>query len=167
MAVYIDYSDPRYAESAAEILRRHDNFEPEANITSAVRDFLILTGLARSEEMVEGNPPSEASRRAVDLIALDTFIEFERRIGTAAGSEPDPEKRQATGRLPTPIGVARPGSDGRSHRRQAVVVALARTRRGPFSPPLRLHLGWAGRVVTPLRVAAGFGPRITGGSQSR
>ena len=47
MAVHIDYSDPRYAESAAEILRRHDNGEPEANITSAVRDFLIVTGLAR------------------------------------------------------------------------------------------------------------------------
>ena len=34
----------------------HDRGEPEANITSAVRDFLILTGLARSEEMIEENP---------------------------------------------------------------------------------------------------------------
>ena len=91
MAVHIDPNDPKYREAAAEILRRHDNFEPEANITSAVRDFLILTGLARRDEMVEENPPSEASRRAVDLTALDTFIEFKRRIGTAAGGEPDPE----------------------------------------------------------------------------
>ena len=35
----IDYNDPRYAQAAAEILRRHDGGEPEANITSAVRDF--------------------------------------------------------------------------------------------------------------------------------
>ena len=91
MTIHINPNDPRYRRAAAEILRRHDNFEPEANITSAVRDFLILTGLARSEEMVEENPPSDASRRAVDLIALDTFIEFKRRIGTAAGGEPDPE----------------------------------------------------------------------------
>ena len=76
MAIQIDYNDPRYAQAAAEILRRHDNGEPEANITSAVRDFLILTGLASGEEMVEENPPAQGSRRAVDLTALDTFIEF-------------------------------------------------------------------------------------------
>ena len=39
--------------------------------------------------MVEENPPSGASRRAVDLTALDTFIEFKRRIGTASGGEPN------------------------------------------------------------------------------
>ena len=66
-------------------------FNPKPNITSAVRDFLILTGLARSEEIVEENPPSDASRRAVDLTALDTFIEFKRRVGTTTGGEPDPE----------------------------------------------------------------------------
>ena len=91
MALHINIADPRYRDAAAQILLRHDNFQPEANITSAVRDFLILTGLARSEEIVEENPPSDASRRAVDLTALDTFIEFKRRIGTAAGGEPDPE----------------------------------------------------------------------------
>ena len=91
MAVQIDYNDPRYAEAAAEILRRHDNGEPEANITSAVRDFLILTGLARGEEMVEENPPAQGSRRAVDLAALDTFIEFKRRIDTTGGFSPTPE----------------------------------------------------------------------------
>ncbi len=91
MPKHIDPNDPKYREAAAEILRRHDNFEPEANITSAVRDFLIRTGLVRGDEMVEENPPASASRRAVDLTALDTFIEFKRRIGTAAGGEPDPE----------------------------------------------------------------------------
>ena len=94
MAVHIDIADPRYRDAAAQVLLRHDNFQPEANITSAVRDFLILTGLARIEEIVEENPPSDSSRRAVDLTALDTFIEFKRRIGTVAGGEPDPENVQ-------------------------------------------------------------------------
>ena len=56
-----------------------------------MRDFLITTGLAASEEIVEENPPSEGSRRAVDLTALDTFIEVKRRISTAASSLPNPE----------------------------------------------------------------------------
>ena len=91
MSIQIDYNDPRYAQAAAEILRRHDNGEPEANITSAVRDFLIVTGLVRGDEIVEENPPAHGSRRAVDLAALDTFIEFKRRIGTAGGFNPNPE----------------------------------------------------------------------------
>ena len=91
MALHINTNDPRYAEAAAEILRRHDNGEPEANITSAVRDFLVTTGLVKPSEIAEENPPAEGSRRAVDLTALDTFIEFKRRIGTAGGFNPDPE----------------------------------------------------------------------------
>ena len=91
MSIQIDYNDARYAQAAAEILRRHDAGEPEANITSAVRDFLILTGLVQADEIVEENPPAQGSRRAVDLAALDTFIEFKRRIGTAGGFNPNPE----------------------------------------------------------------------------
>ena len=91
MPVHIDYNDPRYAESAGEILRRHDSAEPEANITSAVRDFLVTTGLVRPSEIVEENPPAHGSRRAVDLTVLDTFIEFKRRLGTTGGFNPDPE----------------------------------------------------------------------------
>ena len=64
MAGQIDYNDPQYAQSAAEILRRHENGEPEANITSAVRDFLIVTGLVMPDEIVEENPPAQGSRRA-------------------------------------------------------------------------------------------------------
>ena len=94
MAIHIDIAEPKYRDAAAQILQRHENFQPEANITSAVRDFLILTGLAKREEIVEENPPSDTSRRAVDLTALDTFIEFKRRIGTVAGGEPDPENVQ-------------------------------------------------------------------------
>ena len=91
MSIQIDYNDPQYAQAAAEILRRHDSGEPEANITSAVRDFLIVTGLVRADEIVEENPPAQGSRRAVDLAALDTFIEFKRRIGTAGGFNPNAE----------------------------------------------------------------------------
>ena len=91
MTAQIDIDDPRYAASAAEILRRHDSFEVEANITSAVRDFLILTELAKSHEIVEEAPPAQGSRQAVDLSALNTFIEFKRRIGSASGFDPNPE----------------------------------------------------------------------------
>ena len=91
MVTHLDTNDPRYARAAAAILERHQRGEPEANITSAVRDFLIRTGLVKADQMVEENPPSDGSRRAVDLTALDTFIEFKRRIGTASGGEPDPD----------------------------------------------------------------------------
>ena len=91
MPVHLDYNDPKYADSAAEILRRHNNGETEANITSAVRDFLVLTTLVNPSDVVEENPPAEGSRRAVDLTALDTFIEFKRRIGTTGGNAPDPD----------------------------------------------------------------------------
>ena len=91
MTAQINTDDPRYTESAAEILRRHENFEVEANITSAVRDFLILTKLAKSHEIVEEAPPAQGSRRAVDLTTLNTFIEFKRRIGSTSGFDPNPE----------------------------------------------------------------------------
>ena len=91
MATHINLDDPRYRDAAGQILSRHDALQPEANITSAVRHFLVLTGLARNEEIIEENPPADSSRRAVDLTALDTFVEFKRRIGTASGGVPDPE----------------------------------------------------------------------------
>ena len=90
MAQHLDYDDPQYAASAAEILRRHDNAEAEANITSAVRDFLILTKLVKNDEISEENPPSDTSRSAVDLTALDTFVEMKRRTGTTGGLDPNP-----------------------------------------------------------------------------
>ncbi len=91
MSTQVDPNDPNCADAAAEILRRHNRGEPEANITTAVRNFLTATGLVRDDEIVEENPPAEGSRRAVDLTALDTFVEFKRRIGTAGGFNPDPE----------------------------------------------------------------------------
>ena len=88
---HITPEDPRGAQAAAEILRRHTDGEPEANITSAVRNFLTVTGLVRDDEVVEETPPAEGSRQAVDLTALDTFVEFKRRLGMASGGVPNPQ----------------------------------------------------------------------------
>ena len=83
------YDDPGGTAAAVELLRRHDAQEPEANITSAVRDFLTSTGLTKPEEIVEENPPSNSSQQAVDLTALDTFLELKQRIGTHGNPHPD------------------------------------------------------------------------------
>ena len=91
MTTHIDIEDPQYRDAAFRILARHGRLEPEANVASAVRDFLILTNLVQSEDIVEENPPSDTSRRAVDLVALDTFVEFKKRIGTSQQGDPDPE----------------------------------------------------------------------------
>lgn len=76
-----DDNTAQLSDLARDILRRHDNNEQEANITSAARRFLTDTGLVRDEDIQEENPPAQGSRQAVDLRALDTFIEFKRRIG--------------------------------------------------------------------------------------
>ena len=90
MIVHLDVNDERYPDAAREILRWHDRNEAEANITSAIRDFLILTNLAKSDEIVEEKSPALGARTAVDLTALDTFVEVKRRIGTTGGLDPDP-----------------------------------------------------------------------------
>ena len=87
-----DINNPKFKQLAAAILLRYESGAPEANITSAIRDFLITTELAKSDEIEEENPPSDATRRAVDLTALDTFIEVKRRIGNMQpGFDPAPE----------------------------------------------------------------------------
>ena len=91
MTTHLDLDDPRYAEAAAAILRRHDLYEAEANITSAVRDFLLVTGLVSGDDIHEEVQPAEGSREAVDLTVLRTFIEVKRRIGTGRGAAPDPQ----------------------------------------------------------------------------
>ena len=70
MGEHLVVNDPKYSDAAYQILLRHDNGEPEANITSAVRGFLTVTGLAKEDEIIEENPPSDTSRLAVDLTAL-------------------------------------------------------------------------------------------------
>ena len=85
MAVLHDDSECR--EIAAELLRRHGELQAEANITSSIRDFLVRTGLVETSEIREESSPAEGSGSAVDLAALDTFIEVKRRIGN--GIVPD------------------------------------------------------------------------------
>ena len=45
-AAHRDPGDPKYIVLAANILACHNNNRVEANITSAVHDFLLLTNLA-------------------------------------------------------------------------------------------------------------------------
>ena len=85
----IDYNDPKYQTAAAAILQRHDNNESEANTTSAVRDFLLCTGLVDANEVAEEVSPSGHSMRAVDLKASNTFIEIKKRISTTGGFNPN------------------------------------------------------------------------------
>ena len=92
MEAYLHDTDPTYREAAAAILQRYDAHQAEANITSAIRDFLIKTKLAKPDEIREENAPALGSRHAVDLTALDTFIEVKTRIGGGApGFTPLPE----------------------------------------------------------------------------
>ncbi len=86
-AMTIRHDDVHCREIAAELLRRHGELQAEANITSAIREFLVRTGLVESSEIREEISPAEGSGSAVDLAALDTFIEVKRRIGN--GIVPD------------------------------------------------------------------------------
>ena len=66
---------------ADELLTRHARLQPEANITSQIREFLVRTGLVESGDIREEVAPAEGSGNSVDLAALDTLIEVKRRIG--------------------------------------------------------------------------------------
>ena len=90
MTTHLDIDDPRYRQAAAELLSRHNLYEAEANITSAIRDFLLISGLVQSNQIHEEHAPASGLPQAVDVIALDTFIEVKRRIGTSGGLDPNP-----------------------------------------------------------------------------
>ena len=85
----LSYDNPECREIATELLRRHDDLQTEANITSSIRDFLVRTGLVESGDINEEISPAEGSGNSVDLAALDTLIEVKRRIGN--GIVPDPD----------------------------------------------------------------------------
>ncbi|MCY3557969.1 MAG: hypothetical protein OXH13_04915 [Chloroflexi bacterium] len=76
-------SDPetriKYAQS---ILERHESAASEADIRSAVRDFLIRTGLAPESEIQQEEAPAPGETGRVDLRTRDVIIEFKRSIGT-------------------------------------------------------------------------------------
>ena len=81
------YDNSECREVAAELLRRHDDLQAEANITSQIREFLVRTGLVESRDIREEISPAEGSGNSVDLAAMDTLIEVKRRIGN--GIVPD------------------------------------------------------------------------------
>ena len=133
MAEHIDYSDPKYAEAAAAILERHNIGAAEANITSAIRDFLLLTKLVRSDQIDEETSPAEGSRGAVDLKALDTLIEVKRRIGN--GIDPNPDYlNQVDGYL-------------------AAAAAQGRTPMGILTDGKHWLLRWPGAEQQPVKTA--------------
>ena len=155
MSIEMNYSDPKYAEAAARILERHNRGEPEANITSAVRDFLIDTKLVKSEDIVEEGAPAPGSRRAVDLKALDTFIEFKREIGSKGRFKPNPEHvdqiddylEQSARQGRVRMGVL---TDGKHWLLRWPGSGDPRT-----TWPYALHLGRSGGRVPSLQVAPG------------
>ena len=157
MVLHLDPSDERYTDTARGILRRHDLNEAEANITSAIRDFLILTNLAKSDEIVEEKAPALGARTAVDLTALDTFVEIKRRIGTTPGFDPDPDNvEQLDGYLEH--SEKEDWADGR----EALAAPVAGRGRGQDDLPVRIHPGESRRVASALRMAARQGPGVEG-----
>ncbi|MYB77823.1 MAG: N-6 DNA methylase [Chloroflexi bacterium] len=75
-------------EAARSLLSRYAEAEKEANTTSAIRDFLLATGLALSDEIQEEENPSDTSRDQADLAVphKNIYIEVKLRIGTGADS---------------------------------------------------------------------------------
>ena len=78
-----------YAPLAAEILRRHNQGDSEADIRSAVRDFIIQSGLVTAGEVTQEESPTEAASGRVDLAARDAFFEFKRNLYSGAQIAPD------------------------------------------------------------------------------
>ena len=86
-----DFTSPA-THTANRILQRWRRNEAEANITSAIRDFIVSANLAKPDEMQEEVHPSDASRKLVDLRTAGALIEVKRRIAGGSDSPvPDPE----------------------------------------------------------------------------
>ncbi len=81
--------DPDCLKAAEEILHRHGSFQHEDNIRAAICEFLRVADLARTTEVNLEVHPATKSGRAVDLTALDTFIECKQNLGLAASGAPD------------------------------------------------------------------------------
>lgn len=76
-------------EHAQPILERHESAASEADIRSAVRDFLIQTGLAAESEIQQEAPPAPGESGRVDLRTRDVIFEFKRSIGSGITPHPD------------------------------------------------------------------------------
>ena len=78
-----------YAALAGEILRRHNRGDSEADIRSAVRDFIIQTNLVAANEVSQEESPTEGAAGRVDLVARDAFFEFKRNLYSGSAIDPD------------------------------------------------------------------------------
>ena len=163
MPVHIDYNDPQYAESAAEILRRHDNAGPEANITSAVRDF--------PDRYRDWPGPARSSRRTRpprDRAALWTSPPSTPSSSSSAGSAPTADS------TPTPTMYEqiddylsqseKPGPPAHGHpdRRQVLAAALAQRWPCQSDPAIRIHAGRPRPLDHTLRMAPRSRPLCRG-----
>ncbi|MCY4105068.1 MAG: N-6 DNA methylase [bacterium] len=78
----VDPDSPDLRESARLMLRRHEEVAPEADVRSAIADFLVTTGLAARDEI-------RMEQDRIDLQTGDFVIEVKKRIGT--GINPNPK----------------------------------------------------------------------------
>ena len=79
--ILIDPDSPQLRESAGLMLRRHEEVAPEADVRSAIADFLVTSGLASRDEI-------RMEQNRIDLQTGDFVIEVKKRIGK--GINPDP-----------------------------------------------------------------------------
>ena len=153
MAKQINPNDPSCVEAAAEILRRHTGGEPEANITTAVRNFLTATGLVEGRGASRGKPtgpgiaPRRGPHRPGHLRRVQAQDRHRRRL------QPRPRECSAARRLPGAVAGAGPGAYGNPDRRQAVAPALAQC---------RIRSGWFNHMPTRWRIQTDGSPSTNG-----
>ncbi|MCZ0954594.1 MAG: hypothetical protein OXJ56_18645, partial [Rhodospirillaceae bacterium] len=70
-------------------MRRHNQGDSEADIRSAVRDFIIQSGLVTASEVTQEESPTHAAAGRVDLVARDAFFEFKRNLYSGAQIAPE------------------------------------------------------------------------------
>ena len=142
-----------YAALAGEILRRHNRGDSEADIRSAVRDFMIQTNLVAANEVSQEESPTEGAAGRVDLAARDAFFEFKRNL--YSGSSIDPEHVNQLDNYLTDAPHRRQGYPRRCFdRRPAVAAAPHRRRPGGRDQPANVDAGGGGRRPAALRMAA-------------
>ena len=76
--------DPEFIGLASQLLHRYDQQAHEDNIRSAIRDFVVGTGLCEYYEVVSEAAPQMLPRKRADLKLPGVFMEVKTRIGTAA-----------------------------------------------------------------------------------
>lgn len=78
----------RCLAAARELLWRHEECEREDNTKAAVRDFLIVAGLARPGEIKGERAPSDDTHIAVDLAIPHKHVYVETKLRVGTGTNP-------------------------------------------------------------------------------